>query len=68
MVSALALQTQGREFEPAPWSVSLSKTRVRQFSTFGGGHFSTDFQLKNDRVGHFSMGVYFQRYTGGIHS
>ena len=26
--------------------------------------FFNKFQLKNDRAGHFSMGVYFQRYTG----
>ena len=25
--------------------------------------FFNKFQLKNDRAGHFSMGVYFQRYT-----
>ena len=26
--------------------------------------FFNKFQLKKDRAGHFSMGVYFQRYTG----
>ena len=25
--------------------------------------FFNKFQLENDRAGHFSMGVYFQRYT-----
>ena len=28
--------------------------------------FFSKFQLKNDRAGHFSIRVYFQRYTGHI--
>ena len=45
-----------------PFGVTFQ--RALQFSMIGSCYFSTNFSWKNDRAGHFSMGVYFQRYTG----